>query len=98
MTNTPASRSTPLTLPQVRVARPTCGMARFALRTSSRRPLRTRTVIGRLLRLRRGRRSWSQRLGESVVRGVPADLLGELVGAGVLVDGEQFDAGHGRVV
>src|SRR3954469_18764973 len=94
MTKTPASRSTPLTLPQVRVARPTCGMARFASSTSRRRLSGTVVVIGVLLRA--GERS--QGLGEAVVGGVPADFLGELVGAGVFVDGEQFDAGHGGVV
>src|ERR1700744_4537217 len=36
MTNKPASRSTPLTLPQVRVASPATGMPRLARSTSSR--------------------------------------------------------------
>jgi hypothetical protein len=95
MTKTPDSWSTPLTLPQVCVARPIWGMARFASSTSCRRPSRTRTVTGRSPCVVTG---LSQGLGEAVVGGVPADFLGELAGGGVLVDGEQFDAGHGGVV
>src|SRR5215217_6730889 len=76
-------------------------MARLASSTSCRRPSRTRTVIGRRL-LGYGSGSWaaplSQGLGEAVVGGVPADFLGELLDAGVLVDGEQLDSGHGGVV
>src|SRR5690242_7395700 len=94
MTKSPASRSIPLTLPQVKVARPTRGIARFASSISCRRPSRTVVVIGRLLRTGR----MSQGLGESVVGGVPAHFLGELTGSGVLVDGQQFDAGHGSEV
>ncbi len=40
----------------------------------------------------------SQAAGESVVRGVPVQVLLELADGGSLVDGEQFSAGHFREI